>query len=110
MLHDRQSAPNALNRFTSRYRDDAGFQDLVRNDIRAALAQAGISVPHGVNVGFAPSAAHALSMTLDNHPAVQESGNVLDDAELLEVVGGGGAHTDIQEVRNFLSLFNLRKA
>ncbi len=114
MLHGRRSVPDALSLFAARYRHDPGFHKLVRDDIRAALAEMGIAVPRGVSVAFAPNAAHALSMTLDRRPAAVSaspvSANVLDDAELLDVVGGAGVSNDVQEVRNFLTLLKLHNA
>lgn len=91
-----------LRRFVERFREDADFHDLVRSDIHAALAQAGISVPRGIKVGFASNAATALSMTLDHCADSRDEAYMLDDSELEAVAGGTNGYASFEEIADFL--------
>ncbi|MFA7436648.1 hypothetical protein [Castellaniella sp.] len=104
------SGTGALRCFITCFRDDADFRTLARNDIRAALAQAGISVPHGVRVEFASNAARALSMALDHPADASGQDRELEDNELQAVAGGTDRQASMEEVRSFLSIFKHSKA
>lgn len=78
-----------------------GFQSLVRSEPRAALAAVGIPVPRGVQVDYAADPAAALSLALDR-PTHEPGDGSLDDAELLEVVGGRALAPAMAEIDAFL--------
>jgi len=101
---------SAMRLFIERFRDDASFQELVRNDIHAALAQVGISVPRGIKVDFAYNAATALSMTLDHSADSREMATVLDDSQLEAVAGGLGSYANLEEIASFLHVFQYQQA
>lgn len=107
---DRLAGSGALGRFTARFRDDAGFHTLVRTNTREALAAAGIRVPNGVQVSFAPDVSTALNMALDGPPQPALDNPELDDSALEVVVGGTGAAGRDDEIRQFLELFRLKRA
>lgn len=109
MSEERLIHPEGVfSRFIERFRHDAAFHDLVRENTGAALAQAGIPVPQGVRVGFAPTVTQALSMTLDKSAAASAAANELEDEELLDVVGGVRAGPE--DIRNFLGIFDIGRA
>lgn len=106
MLRDSPEAgADALRRFIERFRQDASFHDLVRNDIHAALAEVGITVPRGVKVDFASDMAVALNMTLDSSPSSGNGASVLDDDELESVAGGVDACPRLEDIARFLRVF-----
>lgn len=106
MLRDsRDIETSAMRLFIERFREDAGFHDLVRNDIHAALAQVGISVPRGVKVDFAYNAATALSMTLDHSTNFGEEAVQLEDSQLEAVAGGVNGLVSFEEIASFLRVF-----
>lgn len=98
---------DAMDQFTTRFRNDVEFHTLVRQDTHAALAAVGIRVPSGVQVSFASDAASALNLALDQaHPTIPE-GSVLDDSQLQAVAGGAGALADTYTMNEFFKLFRL---
>lgn len=107
---DRLAGSGALGQFTARFHQDAGFHTLVRTNTREALAAAGIRVPNGVEVSFAPDVSSALSMALDGAPRPGADNAELDDGALQAVVGGTGASGRDDEIRQFLEFFKLKRA
>lgn len=107
-MHMRQNNVSAeygaLRQFAERFRDDTAFHELVRNNTSAALAAVGIRVPTGVQVSFAPDAASAINMALDRPGANADLGGVLDDSQLLAVVGGTDARASPEEIKQFVNL------
>ena len=75
----------ALGKVIARSWDDAGYKARLLSDPRAALAEAGVDVPGGMEITVSEQQPGALHLTLPPRP---EDEGVLDE-EALEAVSGG---------------------